>query len=175
VATDADGRAVLNWTLWEIGTWRVRGRVLPGEGQPGGPWSASVEYRVEAEGVRLVAPVLEFAGSEATNDAAGNRLIIYWLRVANWQEFAPGLFSAATDLAPCGRTMVEVHDATTMTPLYQWCGLQAPSAVARLGFGRLTSSLQPARVYIEVIEVVDHRANLTVHSNDVDLVPPASP
>jgi hypothetical protein len=70
VATDADGRAVLNWTLSEIGTWRVRGRVLPGEGQPGGPWSASVEYRVEAEGVRLVAPVLEFAGSEATNDAA---------------------------------------------------------------------------------------------------------
>ena len=175
VATDADGRAVLNWTFSEIGTWQVRALTLPGESQQGGPWSASVEYRVEAEGVRPVVPVLEFDGSEATNDAAGSRVIIYWLRVANWQEFEPGLFSAPTDLARCGRTMVEVHDATTMRQLQQWCGLQAPSAMARLGFGRLTSSVQPARVYIEVIEVVDRRLNLTVRSNVVQLLQPSSP
>jgi len=35
--------------------------------------------------------------------------------------------------------------------------------------------LQPARVYIEVIEVVDRRLNLTVRSNVVQLLQPSSP
>jgi len=178
VRTDASGRAELAWTFSETGTWQVRALTLPGESQPGGPWSASVEYVVAAEDVRPVAPVLEFAESEASSDTAGNRITLYWLRVANWQEYAPALFTAAPDLPPCGtnaqapRTWVEVYDATAMTRLYGWCALQAPSAMTRLGFGRLTSSVQPTQVYIAV---VDRRLNLTLRSNVVDLLPPASP
>jgi thiol-disulfide isomerase/thioredoxin len=123
----------------------------------------------------LPVPVLEVTGAE-TMDAGGMKITRFYLSLKNWVDYPDVLFASMPELLPCSfnttptRIQVIVW-SEDQRPLTTYCNVPDRSLLRRLQvMVRMHGESSPTRVYVTV---EDRRAQRTLRSDVVPLVPPA--
>lgn len=114
-------------------------------------------------------PVLAFTDA-IPRSTSGGGFVDYVLEVTNRASYAASLFSARSDVPPCGlndgsRTWVEIYDGSGER-LYGYCAFDHPVRLARLSFPVPAEVDQPSAAYIELWDRV---LDVRVRSNVVTL------
>lgn len=122
----------------------------------------------------LPVPVLEVTGAE-TMDAGGTKITRFYLSLKNWADFSEVLFEPMPDSPPCSfnttptRIQIIVW-SEDQRPLTTYCNVPDSGLLRRLQvMARTQGESSPTRVYVTV---EDRRAQRTVRSDVVPLVPP---
>jgi thiol-disulfide isomerase/thioredoxin len=147
----------------------------PAPEAPAAPASNTPQAGEEKKPSELPVPVLEVTGAE-TMDAGGMKITRFYLSLKNWADYPDVLFAPMPDLPPCSfnttptRIQVIVW-SEDQRPLTTYCNVPDRGLLRRLQvMARTQGESSPTRVYVTV---EDRRAQRTLRSEVVPLVPPA--
>jgi hypothetical protein len=123
----------------------------------------------------LPVPVLEVTGAE-TMDAGNMKITRFYLSLKNWADYSEELFAPMPDSPRCSfnttpTRMQVIVWSEDQRPLTTYCNVPDRGLLRRLQvMARTQGESSPTRVYVTV---EDRRAQRTLRSDVVPLVPPA--
>jgi thiol-disulfide isomerase/thioredoxin len=147
----------------------------PGQPAPAAQTSPAPPPSEEKKPLDLPVPVLEVTGAE-TMDAGNMKITRFYLSLKNWADYPEVLFEPLPDSPPCSfnttptRIQIIVW-SEDQRPLTTYCNVPDSGLLRRLQvMAKAQGESSPTRVYVTV---EDRRAQRTVRSDVVALVPPA--